>query len=378
MNTSSDRTLLKQLLDLSDSIDQSRGMQREAPTPDERDRLGHLAEVKIQEVARLLRNLDHEGPLHHLLRRYRLGPQHVLILLGLLKRRLHHEDPFVTGRELVSTLFDSSFTILDGVRLLSPGSRLIQAQLIFPDLSKADEDMEILDLRFRLSDRAFRILCRVLKRNLSGLKRGAEQEARPYKSNLAYVMDLRRLSQLYQKRAAKIFHYEEWDDFEAGFPESITLLNREIMRTSALVRARLEQTEGKERFPLHEIATRFGLAEDHLVVLVTLIFQELTQGNPYLDAVDLLKLVSRSEEDLVRRRKLFSRSSPLLRHGLVALDEIVHDKEICGEVYVPNSVIETILGGHPVKDSEIDADSRIDFHKFLSDLDDSEDFFKNL
>jgi hypothetical protein len=121
------------------------------------------------------------------------------------------------------------------------------------------------------------------------------------------------------------------------------------------------------------------LDEEHLVILVTLVFQELTQGTPYLDAADLLKLVARSEEDLVRRRKLFGPKSPLVKHDLVGLEEVVLDKELSGEVYVPNEVVDRILGPARGPDAtRIDEQSKTDFKKFLSEIDDSEDFFKRL
>jgi hypothetical protein len=115
------------------------------------------------------------------------------------------------------------------------------------------------------------------------------------------------------------------------------------------------------------------------VILVTLVFQELTQGTPYLDAADLLKLVARSEEDLVRRRKLFAPKSVLVKNELVGLEEVVCDKELSAEVYVPNDVVDRILG--PARGAEagkIDEQTKDDFRKFLSEIDDSEDFFKRL
>jgi hypothetical protein len=193
-------------------------------------------------------------------------------------------------------------------------------------------------------------------------------------------MDLRRLSRLYQKRAAKLFHFEYTDDLDDdGLPESITLLNRQIPRFSSLINARLAATPNSARFPLVQMKAEHHLDEEHLVILVTLVFQELTQGTPYLDAADLLKLVARSEEDLVRRRKLFGPKSPLVKHELVGLEEVVLDKELSGEVYVPNEVVDRILGPARGPDAtRIDEQSKTDFKKFLSEIDDSEDFFKRL
>ena len=46
---------------------------------------------------------------------------------------------------------------------LSPGSRLLVAGVVVPDLSNSGEDSELLDLPYRLSDRAFRFFLRILR-----------------------------------------------------------------------------------------------------------------------------------------------------------------------------------------------------------------------
>ena len=116
------------------------------------------------------------------------------------------------------------------------------------------------------------------------------------------------------------------------------------------------------------------------MILVTLVFRELLQGNPFLDAADLVKLVCRSEEDLVRKRKLLHESSALVRNQLVMLEEMVLGKELSAEVYVPNAVVDAVLG--PVRGSsgtlQIDSESRQEFRRFLREMDDSDEFFEQL
>jgi hypothetical protein len=304
-------------------------------------------------------------------------------MLELLKRRLSTDDSAMKGRELLGILFDGSFALLEGVRLLAPESRLLTAGVIVPELQGADGDAELLDVRYRLSDRAFRILLRALKprpvRKDQATQPG-DPAKRPYRNHLEHVMDVRRLARLFQKRASRLFHFEYTDDLDdEGLPESITLLNRQIPRFCTHIAERLAATPQGARFPLVAMAKEFGLEVEHLVILVTLVFQELTQGTPYLDAADLLKLVARSEEDLVRRRKLFAPKSILVKNELVGLEEVVCDKELSAEVYVPNEVVDRILG--PARGPEagkIDEQTKSDFRKFLSEIDDSEDFFKRL
>lgn len=379
MKKRKDRTLLRQFLDLSDEIRRLRELQREAASDTEGQDLSRRARTCIAEVGRVLKSVEGDGPLHLLLKRYRFGKHHVLLMLELLKRRLSGEDAFLKGRELLAVLFDSSFSQLEGIRLLAPSSRLIASGVILPDLQGADDHAELLDLRYRLSDRAFRLLLRSLNAGRPKVERTLDQQCKPYRTQLEFLMDMRRLSLLYRKRASKIFHFEYWDELGAGLPESLTLLNRQIPRFSARIRACLEATPRAAEFPLVKVTERCRLKEEHVVILVTLLFQELTEGTPYLDAVDLLKLVCRSEEDLVRRRDLFASQSPLIKFQLVELEEVVYDKELSAEVYIPNAVVDELLGSSiRSKDGRIDSDSRIEFHRFLHGLDSSDDFFERL
>lgn len=384
MNPRHDRVLLKRLLDLADEIGSIRRNQRElALAPAEQADLSRAARERMLHVARLLKQFEGSGPLQLLLKRYRLGKDHVLLMLELLKRRLSSDDTSMKGRELLGVLFDGSFSMLEGARLLAPDSRLIAAGIVVPELQGAEGDAELLDLRYRLSDRAFRILLRALRPRRDRRDEGgslAGTARKPYRNHLEHLTDLRKLARLYQKRAAKLFHFEYTDELDDEvLPESITLINRQIPRFQEHVRARLAATPQARRFPLVRMQEELGLEHEHLVILVTLVFQELTQGTPYVDAADLLKLVSRSDEDLIRRRKLFAPNSLLVKHALVELEEVILDKELSGEVYVPNDVVDRILGpGRAGEGGKIDEATKTEFKKFLSEIDDSEDFFKRL
>ncbi len=383
MNPRHDRVLLKRLLDLADEIGDIRRSQRELALRTSEDRaLSRRAREKLAHVGRLLKEFEGSGPLQLLLRRYRLGKEHVLLMLELLKRRLSSDDTAIKGRELLGVLFEGSFALLEGVRLLSPESRLLAAGVVVPELQGAEGDAELLDLRYRLSDRAFRILLRAMRprRERRAESSTADSEHKPYRNHLEHLADLRRLARLFQKRAAKLFHFDYTDELDDDtLPESLTLLHRQIPRFQEHVKARLAATPNAAKFPLVKLQEELGLDLEHVVILVTLVFQELTQGTPYVDAADLLKLVSRTEEDLVRRRKLFGQKSLLVKHGLVELEEVVLDKELSGEVYVPNEVVDRILGpGRSGEGARIDEESKSEFKRFLSEIDDSEDFFKRL
>ena len=248
--------------------------------------------------------------------------------------------------------------------------------LIVPDSRDVEDEDDLMEMPFKLSDRVYRLVRNsFLATGTLKLPTGKAKVV-PYRGNLHYVLDIRRLSQLYRKRASKIFQFDYWDDVGLGTAESVTALNQQIDRFRVRIEQGLEMTEGAEEFPMVAVRKEFGLGEEELVVLVTLLFQELTEGSAFLDAVDLLKLISTSEENLLRNRRFFARRSILVRQNLIALEEMVNDKELTAEVYLPNWVIDRVLGQDDR--AAIDADSKIDFHDYLQKLGSSDDFFDDL
>src|SRR5262245_40681822 len=99
MNPRHDRTLLKRLLDLADEIGNIRRSQRElALPPADHAALARQARERMLNVGKLLKEFAGNGPLQTLLVRYKLGKDHVLLMLELLKRRLSSEDTAMKGR----------------------------------------------------------------------------------------------------------------------------------------------------------------------------------------------------------------------------------------------------------------------------------------
>ena len=378
------RPPLQRLLDLVDDlavVSDWRSTGEDGHDADEtRSKKAHELRASLRRLLTRFRNsVSPSSPIATLMERHSFEDDHLLVMVALLRRRLRSEEPTLEGRKVLRLLFDSSYELLRGVHLLSSRSPLSQAGVIVPDLASTEEGVELLDLRYRLSDRAFRLLLRSLGERSRAESR--EPRVRPYQAYLHYLMDLRRLALLYQKRAAVVFHHDDWDDVGFTLPDSVAWLNERIPRFSAQIRENLEATPSAAKFPLVQMATEYGLDEDECVVLVTLVFQELARGNPYLDACDLLKLVCRSEADLVRKRKLFDAESALVKHQLLVLEEMLLGKELSAEVYVPNPVVDRVLGPagrSPGDRLAIDEESRASFQKFLRELDDSDGFFERL
>lgn len=377
MTQPTERSVVKKLLDHYDQL----GLLRERLAAEnveasESRKLRVQSRQQIDAIGHDLRELPEQSTLGALFKRYKLNKFQFVVLFALLRRRLTADNPYLKGRELLSLLFDSSYDILRGCAFLEPTGALQSAGLIVPDLREKEEDDELLETPFKLSDRVFRLVRHSFVDHKPALLNPPQKKVGPYRSNVQYVLDWRRLALLYRKRASKVFQFDYWDDIGLGTAESVTALSQQIARFRERMHEAEAQTKKLDEFPFHTMKAEYGLDEEERITLVTLLFQELTEGSAFLDAVDLLKLISTSEEELVRKRRFFSKRSALIKANLVALEEMVNDKELTAEVYLPNWVIDRMLG----KDgrSAIDADSRLDFHDYLKNLDSSEEFFEDL
>jgi len=372
----SERAVLKKLLDHYDQLGTLREQLTEDLESTETKKLRQQTRRKIDAIGRDLKELPDQSSLGMLLHRYKLNKYQFVFLLALLRRRLIHDNPYLKGRELLSLLYDTSYEILRGASFLEPNATLQSAGLIAPDIRDDDEDDDLLETPFKISDRVFRLVRNSFLARRGPSLPGGRSQVRAYRSNLTYVLDLRRLSLLYRKRAGKIFQFDYWDDIGIGTAESVTSLNQQITRYRDRISGSLKKTSKAGEFPSHVLAQEFGLGEEELVVLITLLFNELLEGSAFLDAVDLVKLISVNEEDLLRKRHFLGKHSNLIKSNLVAVEEMVNDKDLTAEVYLPNWVIDRMLG--PEGREAIDADVRLDFHDYLQNLGSSEDFFEDL
>ncbi|MFH2000110.1 MAG: hypothetical protein ABIK28_10530 [Planctomycetota bacterium] len=378
MEKPNDKLLLKRILTTYDQLGlirkqifDGRGTQ---PTI---EKLKRQSQKKINEINKEFKDHEFEGPLATLLKRYRLNKYQIIIILALLRQRLIFPSPHLLGREVLQLIFDDSYGILRGMTLIDSSSLLVSTGIIIPDLGEEDEDL--LETRFRLSDRVFSMIYNTFApartKDRTRNKKGEEN----YPNNMGYLMDMRRLALLYQKKATKVFNYDYWDEIGLGVSESVEGINRQIELLRNQIKSRLERTDVKTRLYTWKFFQDFNLTEDDIIIVVTLLFQEITEGNAYLNAVDLVRLTSESEEDLIRKRHFFSPKRNLVKHKIIQLEEMVNSKEMTAEVYMVNWAIEKMLGG--LQDSEgpsFDADAKLDFHKYLKNIESSEDLFNDL
>jgi hypothetical protein len=377
MDRTHDKLLIKNILTKYDQLGKIRKQLSENKgSPSTREKLKRQSQKKINEINRDFREHEFQGPLASLLRKYRLNKYQLIIILALLRQRLTTTHYTLTGRELLQLLFDDSYGILRGMSFIDSSSMLVSTGIITPDLNEEEEDL--LEAKYRLSDRVFSMIYNTFapshRRELV-LKKNRETS---YSTNLAFLMDLRKLSLLYQKRATKVFNYDYWDEIGLGVAESVDGINRQLKLMREQIQNRLDRTDVKDRLHTWSFIREFNLSEEEMVIIISLLFQEITEGNAYLNAVDLIRLTSENEEDLVRKRRFFSPRQTLVKHKIVQLEEMVNGKELTAEVCMPNWAIEKMLTGAGDEKSSIDTDARLDFHKYLNNIDSSDDFLDDL
>ena len=109
-----EREKLRKILDLSDRLGELRLRVREDGTAIPTTDLGE----EVRNIAGSVVTIGLPGALGTLAAEHRFAPQETLILLLLLNRRIEAGESTLTGREVLSTLFPSSYGILSGAALL--------------------------------------------------------------------------------------------------------------------------------------------------------------------------------------------------------------------------------------------------------------------
>ena len=311
------------------------------------------------------------GALGRLERRRRFSREEVLVLLLLLSRRIQWGEEGLSGREILEVVFDTSYGILDGAELLEEGAPLRTGGAV--SLVEGTEASDVLDHWFIISDRAYRSVRRETRRGPA--RRGPRREpVRPYRDHREHLMDLARLTSLYQRRALRLFGPPP--EGEERPCESAERLAERVREAEERIHRRLEATEASAGFPLMRVARQHGLGNDEIAATAILLFQDVYTGSSYLPVVDLVKALAATEEELIEKRALFRKDAPLVRSGLVVVEEEPLEREFSAEAYLPPGIVDELLGssGKP----GITSEARRDFASYLASLKDSDQFFRDL
>jgi hypothetical protein len=288
-----------------------------------------------------------------------------LVLVALAGRLSGHAT--LSGQDLVARAASDSASRLQALSLLLPERRLVARGLLVPEVAGGGA-LEAHTATWRLGDVVFRRACELFAGPGPAVR---DDEPHAYARNEDLLMDLRRLSIVYRQRAARLFHLDPWSGTGLEASDGPVELVARARDDAARLLARLAVTGDRSALPLLTLADEHALDLDALVILVTVLFQELVEGVGAVDAVDLIKLVSESEADLLRLRGILR---PLVRKRLLQLEGGWAGKDLTADAALPHGMIERMLG----EPASIDSDARIDFHAYLQRLDSSDPFFLDL
>lgn len=318
-------------------------------------------------LAELVAQRPREGLLFGVFDELGLDDVEVALVIAALAFRLDGRGA-VSGAELAARAASGSAARLRALGCLQPTARLLHRGLIQPEPTE-DASASLADVPFRLGTPVFERATRVFHAEADP---GPKPEPpRPYLSNADLLGDLRRLSQVYRRRAARLFHLDPWAGAGLDSVDGTLELREKAQRAAAHVRRRLDLTTAVPPLACVALMREHELTLDEVVILVTVLFQELIDGVGAVDAVDLVKLVSENEAELVRRRHALRR---LEQRDLLVLEGAYAGKDLTADASLPDATIERLLGAL----GAIDSDEQLDFHAWLRDLESSDRFFEGL
>ena len=366
------RERIKRMLDLCDELGKIRsklhGFERTGRT-----RSVSVLKKKEEQVREDLFNLKLAGNLGEAVRDYRLNSLDILILGILLRQYLKMDQPFLGGRTLLKQALQDSFGILSHAFRLSQEGPLLLAGLVEPD--KDEEDLNPLDRKFKVTEKALDLL----REDLEWTSRTRKSRSRKgYASYAEFMADEKVLVDLHWARSRKLFDWEDWTPVPADGWNPGSSLTRRIERKRKAVMRRLERTDQGFRNPFLEFLAGQGLSFREEMIVAALLFQELQEGTLLMDVVDLLKLVSADQAELVENRRLFWKRGALRRRGILVLDSYTPARIYSGEAKLADWVVRDLLGESEDEGRGITPDEKIDFHLFLKRLKSSRPFFREM
>jgi len=367
---------LRRLLDLCDELHRIRDKMSDPELVREaRTRLRRQSKRKSVQLTRDLSAYRFRGPLGQVMREYRFTPADFEALAVLLHRTMRSEDPAMEGRLILASIFETSFEVLAGMNVLHAGGRLRSSGLVQLVDDEEDDASDLLSARFRLSDEALQAfreeIAGVVPEDLQRRKVGG------YQNNREFLVDLRILHNLYKGRSERVFHHERWDRLHAGSTVPGRSLTQRIERFWSRIHRRLRDNPEAKEFPAVKALRAWNVSEEETVMIVHLLFKELYEGNAYADAVELIRLVSHDEAELIRNKRLMAPSGNLLARGLLQLESMIEGRELTGEVHLADWAVNALFG-HSAAEESIRPDERLEWHLYLKSLEDTAQFFEGL
>jgi hypothetical protein len=276
------------------------------------------------------------------------------------------------GRDLLEALVRHGSDILEAARFLHPDGALVRAGLVTGDATAAEDALES---EYRIADRAFGALYRAYH-GLAAEVPAADKIA-PYAGAFDHLVDYRSLCECAKRRAAKLFPMSAWGEWASDDDRELEELSTRFAKLRELIAARERATPESVRLPIVLLRTEFGLSEDEEIVVMTLLLHELFASRTTFELVELVRLVSASDEDAVRKRALVAPEGRLRQAGLLAVEEEPDGKDVFAEAWLPAWLSDRVIG-HLDPQGVIGTEERAYLRRYLEGLRSSEDFYRRL
>jgi hypothetical protein len=268
-----------------------------------------------------------------------LGDAELMALALLFHRRLAGTTEPLTGGSLIALLRHAGFSRTQALDAVDPAGRLRREDWVYATLPRVGH--EPIDTWFSATPNAMALFWTP---GWGGQdEEDPADEPRPYRDEEELLWDLFRWRNLCMNRAEALFPPQD-PGGEVG-PRFRHL--REAARAGLVaLRRRLKATPGGQDFRIERFRREHHLAADELLLVVHLLFSELVEGEPYISALECLRVVSESRTELFRKRRTIGPKGRLRRAGLVVAAES-HDlgKALATDLTLADWAAEDLLGG---------------------------------
>ena len=273
-----------------------------------------------------------------------LDDAELLLLALLFHRRLAGASDPLTGGSLIALLRHAGFSRSRALAALGPDGRLRKEQWLYAQAQPRGH--EPLDTWFSASSAALTLFWAP---GWSGqtaddpVRPGSPAEPRAYRDEEEFLWELYGWRNLCMSRAEALFP----PDDPSGAVSPRFRQPRQAARTAlVLIRRRLRVTPGGSAFRIEDFRREQKLGVDHLLVVVHLLFSELVEGEPYISALECLRVASESRTDLFGKRRMIGPRGRLRRSGIVAATES-HElsKALATDLTLADWAADKLLGG---------------------------------
>jgi len=275
-----------------------------------------------------------------------LGPHELFVVALLIHHRMRADAGTLDGAALIRLLARAGLQRSEAMELLAPAHQLRQGGWLEADAPEGGFDP--LDATLAPSALALRVFWPGTQVPEPDAETEQEDDARefaaqePYRDEAEYLWDLHGWRGMCIQRADSVFEIE----VATGRPSPRNrMLRRQARQRWLRIRRRVAATEAGREFGMEVFMREHGLATDHVLLLVHLIYGELIEGEPAIPAVEGLRLLSETRDDLFLKRRILAPEARLRRLGIVIAEGEDYAKMSSAPLALADWAVDRILTG---------------------------------